>query len=329
MQDIPTTLHAKLCEHSYTLNSKGDIMVFCNNCGTENPDDVKFCSNCGTALKSISDEAAAIFDKDRERDYEPASTPRPTETLEGKEVKKLTLGGILGWICGLIFGLLGLAWVIASDFIAGISLLVISAVLLPPVNRLFREKMNLKLSAGLKVVVIVICLITFSMTVETDTTPASTPDKTPAVTSTPTQPEAPPPVDKDLIAKSASDMTLTIDDMPLGWVGNPGDGNDTYYHSTFVHSRDLSTRVSCTTTKYTTVNEAKQVFLELKQKCNYIKTVSVKLGDESTGYERYPCSHVIFRKANVIVHVDCFETYGSSTVRDAKEYAKKVETRVN
>ena len=88
MQDIPTTLHAKLCEHSYTLNSKNDIMVFCNNCGTENPDDVKFCSNCGTALKSISDEAAAIFDKDRERDYEPASTPRPTETLEGKEVKK-------------------------------------------------------------------------------------------------------------------------------------------------------------------------------------------------------------------------------------------------
>jgi hypothetical protein len=301
-------------------------MVFCNNCGTENPNDVKFCSNCGTALKSISDEAEAIFDKDIERDYEPASTPRSTETSEGKEVKKLTLGGILGWIFGLMFGLLGLAGVISSDFIAGISLLVISAVLLPPVTRLFREKMNLKLSAGLKIAVIIICLIVFSMTVETDTTP-STADKTPAATSTSTQQEETSPVDKDLITKSASDMTLTIDDMPLGWTGGPGEGNDTYYNSDFIHTRP-SARVSCTTTKYIMVNEAKQVFLKSKQERNYTKTVSVKLGDESIGYESYIGSHVIFRKANVIVHVDCYETDGSPTVRDAKEYAKKVETRV-
>jgi len=146
------------------LDSKGDIIVFCKNCGTENPDDAKFCSNCGADMVVV----------------EPA-----TETSGEKEVKKLTLGGILGWIFGLFFVLVGLAS-FSSSFIAGISCLVISAVLLPPVNRLFREKMNFELSKGVKIVVIIICLIIFSMTTETDTAPSSTADKTPVATSPPT-----------------------------------------------------------------------------------------------------------------------------------------------
>ena len=68
------------------MDSKGDVMTFCNNCGTENPDDMKFCSNCGAAIGVVEQEV--------EPTPEPAS--KLTGTLEGKEVKKLTLGGALG-----------------------------------------------------------------------------------------------------------------------------------------------------------------------------------------------------------------------------------------
>jgi hypothetical protein len=145
--------------------------------------------------------AIGVVEQEVEPKPEPAS--KPTGTLKGKEVKKLTLGGIFAWIFGVFFVLVGLAS-FTSSFIAGISCLVISAVLLPPVNRIFREKMNFKLSTGLKIVIIIICFIIFSMAVETDTNP-STADTTPAATHTP---EAPTP-------------SATLDEPELGSYENP------------------------------------------------------------------------------------------------------------
>jgi len=87
-----------------------------------------------------------------------------------KEIKKITLGGILSWIFGIIFAFAGLGAFTSSSFVAGFTMLIMGAVLLPPVNKLFKEKMNFELSKGIKIAIIIIGLIIFSMTINTDTT---------------------------------------------------------------------------------------------------------------------------------------------------------------
>ncbi len=87
-----------------------------------------------------------------------------------KEVKKITLGGILSWIFGIIFALAGLGAFTSSSFVAGFTMLIMGAVLLPPMNKLFKEKMNFELSKGIKIAVIIIGFIVVGMTMNTDTT---------------------------------------------------------------------------------------------------------------------------------------------------------------
>ena len=85
-----------------------------------------------------------------------------------KEVKKITLGGILSWIFGIIFALAGLGLFTSSSFVAGITLLIMGAVLLPPMNKLFKEKMNFELSKGIKIAVIIIGFVVIGMTMNTE-----------------------------------------------------------------------------------------------------------------------------------------------------------------
>jgi hypothetical protein len=102
-----------------------------------------------------------------------------------KEVKRITLGGILSWIFGVIFGLAGLGAFASSSFVAGITLLIMSAVLLPPVNKLFREKMTFELSKGIKIAVIIVGFIVVAMTMKTETTTSS--NNNPSATTQQTQ----------------------------------------------------------------------------------------------------------------------------------------------
>lgn len=91
-----------------------------------------------------------------------------------KEVKKITLGGILSWIFGVIFALAGLGAFTSSSFVAGFTFLIMGAVLLPPMNKLFKEKMNFELSTGIKIAVIIIGFVVVGMTMNTNTTPTKT-----------------------------------------------------------------------------------------------------------------------------------------------------------
>jgi hypothetical protein len=282
-------------------------MAFCNDCGTENPDDVKFCSNCGAAIGVV------------EQEVEPEPASKLTGTLEGKEVKKLTLGGIFAWIFGVFFVLLGLAWVIASDFIAGISLLVISAVLLPPVNRIFREKMNFELSTGLKIVIIIICFIVFSMAVETDTPPSTT-DTTPAAAHTP---EAPTPT---LVTKNASGIVLSIDDMKTGWVVGSKQQVDNTCSASFI--RDDVDFVDNKVFVYPTIEDAKNKYLYLASGSSEYKCVSISIGDESYAWEYGNRAEAVFRESNVVVKVHLQSDIWSPTIEQAKRYARIVEAKI-
>ena len=85
--------------------------------------------------------------------------------------KKISVGLILSWIFGVLFALTGIVSVF-SEPIPGLVMLIMAAVLLPPVTKLVDQKWKFHLSKGMKIGVIIIGLIIFSATI--DTTDVST-----------------------------------------------------------------------------------------------------------------------------------------------------------
>lgn len=83
-----------------------------------------------------------------------------------KSSKKITVGLILSWIFGILFALTGIISVF-SEPIQGIIMLIMAAVLLPPVNKVVNEKWEFHLSGGMKIVVIIIGFVIFGSTVDT------------------------------------------------------------------------------------------------------------------------------------------------------------------
>ena len=80
--------------------------------------------------------------------------------------KKITVGLILNWIFGVLFGLTGIVSVF-SEPIPGIVMLVMAAILLPPVTKLVDQKWKFHLSRGMKIVVIIIGCVIFGATIDT------------------------------------------------------------------------------------------------------------------------------------------------------------------
>lgn len=80
--------------------------------------------------------------------------------------KKISVGLILSWIFGVLFALTGIVSVF-SEPIPGLVMLVMAAVLLPPINKLVDEKWKFHLSKGMKIAVIIVGLIIFGATVDT------------------------------------------------------------------------------------------------------------------------------------------------------------------
>lgn len=80
--------------------------------------------------------------------------------------KKITVGLILSWIFGVLFALTGIVSVF-SEPIPGLVMLIMAAVLLPPVTKLVDQKWKFHLSKGMKVVVIIIGFIIFGATIDT------------------------------------------------------------------------------------------------------------------------------------------------------------------
>ena len=83
--------------------------------------------------------------------------------------KKITFGLILSWIFGILFALTGIISVFFKP-IPGIVMLIMAAVLLPPITKLVDQKWKFHLSSGVKVIVIIIGLIIFGSTIDTSNT---------------------------------------------------------------------------------------------------------------------------------------------------------------
>ena len=80
--------------------------------------------------------------------------------------KKISVGLILSWIFGVLFTLTGIVSIF-SEPIPGLVMLVMAAVLLPPVTKLVDQKWKFHLSKGMKIVVIIIGFIIFGATIDT------------------------------------------------------------------------------------------------------------------------------------------------------------------
>lgn len=83
-----------------------------------------------------------------------------------KSSKKITVSLILSWIFGILFALTGFITVF-SEPIPGIVMLIMGAVLLPPVNKFVDEKWKFHLSGGIKIIVIIVGFIIFGSTIDT------------------------------------------------------------------------------------------------------------------------------------------------------------------
>ena len=183
--------------------------------------------------------------------------------------------------------------------------------------------------AGLIAIIAIIVVVMFAGCIEEEglvSTP--TPTITPLPTATPTPTPTPTPISETMITKSPSEIALLITDMPDGWRGS-GKGNETRYSSSFdKESYGSLNIIECEVAKYSTIDEAKQNFNDLKMEYDDFKLSSVGIGDESFGWEYGIESNVIFRKANIIVDSWYAKEFGTSHIRDAKKYAKIVEKKI-
>lgn len=78
---------------------------------------------------------------------------------EKKEVKKIGAGLIFSWIFGILFLLSAIGSIFSGQFFSGIILFIMAGAILPTANKLLKEKQNIELSRGLKIVIIIIGLI--------------------------------------------------------------------------------------------------------------------------------------------------------------------------
>lgn len=86
---------------------------------------------------------------------------------EKKQVKKVTLGLILNWGFGVLFAISGLT-LLFSELLTGFFVLLLSGVLLPPVNKFIADKLNFSISGGLKFFVVIVLIILVGLTISDD-----------------------------------------------------------------------------------------------------------------------------------------------------------------
>ena len=89
------------------------------------------------------------------------------EKNQSKTHTKITIGLVLSWGLGVLAAINGVA-LLFSQFLAGILMLLLAAVLLPPMNKLVADKLHFSISGGLKFVVVIILLGVIGTTMSTN-----------------------------------------------------------------------------------------------------------------------------------------------------------------
>jgi len=97
---------------------------------------------------------------------------------QSKAHTKVTLGLVLSWGLGVLAAISGVT-LLFSQLLTGILMLLLAAVLLPPVNKIVADKFHFSISGGLKFVVVIILLGVIGATMSTNSTPNPNTNTTP------------------------------------------------------------------------------------------------------------------------------------------------------
>jgi len=76
-----------------------------------------------------------------------------------KAIKK-TLGNIIGWIIGAFFIIVGFGLLLGGRAIMGIIIIICSALLVPTIKKILLDNLHIKLSKGIKVILVMIIFFT-------------------------------------------------------------------------------------------------------------------------------------------------------------------------
>lgn len=89
-----------------------------------------------------------------------------------QETKQITLGVIIGWILGVLAGIAGVG-LLFTEPVSGILFILLSVVVLPPANKVLKDKFNFALSGGVKVVLAIVLLGVAGALMDTDSVSSS------------------------------------------------------------------------------------------------------------------------------------------------------------
>ena len=80
-------------------------------------------------------------------------------------MRTITLTGVLSWIFGIIFLITGVSTIGQGSYIIGILIVLCSAMIIPYFNKVIAEKLDIKISGGIKfaLVIIILILVGFAM----------------------------------------------------------------------------------------------------------------------------------------------------------------------
>lgn len=136
--------------------------MFCPECGSNTRKGQKFCGKCGA---SILNENADVTTQHSPQSVPDFNSSQPVRSDQASK-SKLTVGSVAGWIFGVIVAMGGLGSFVGRNpgIISGLVLLMMAAVMIPPIRNIIEEKTGRKLTKGLTAIIIVIGFILFALT---------------------------------------------------------------------------------------------------------------------------------------------------------------------
>lgn len=134
-----------------------------------------------------------------------------------------------------------------------------------------------------------------------------------------------------LITQDLDTITLTLSDLPPGWMSGDATGTDDAYAAQFFTSSENSEAlVEETITRFPGIEEARLELNAEKEQVSGLPVETLNLGNGGFGYRDVNYVMVIFRRGNIIVKIEDTRTeyQENPTMDNAKNYAQIVADRI-
>lgn len=213
---------------------------------------------------------------------------------QNTEQKKSSLGPILGWIFGVLFAISGISFLFSQP-LTGLLLLILAAVVLPPVYKAIVDKFNLSVPKGAKAIVVVVLLVFLGITSPSSDSNSSQPTSNTNVSQTQTRQNE---------QKSEPAKPLSEEDQIRNIVSNQLKGNNNM-DKQYIRKIDVVEQV----------NGGWGVFVEYNADDN-LTTNLRKTGIEKTMSEIYIAlytSNKDIRSASVAAYFPLVDRYGNES----------------